>query len=171
MSQAPESPSTASPTSPRVNPIPTTVGTSTQAGGVERREQVVTDASGAEHREKVVHNVAAEQQNNLQVITRAVWLIIGVIEILIGLRVILKLIAANPDNAFANFIYGSASLFLAPFFGLTGSPAGNGMVLEIPSLIAMLVYAGIGWILVRVVQMFMDRPSTRSTSTYDRFRG
>jgi len=42
-------------------------------------------------------------------------------------------------------IYGFTNLFLFPFVGLTGTPAAGGMVLEISSVIAMLVYALAGW--------------------------
>lgn len=139
-------------------------------GGVEHREQVVTDSSGSEHREQAVHDVAGEQRLRLHTITQVVWLIAGFISALIGMRVILKLIAANPDNQFASFIYSAAGLFLSPFYGLTGSPSGAGMVLEIPALIAILVYLGIGWGVIYVLRMFMDRPETRSSSTFDRFR-
>jgi len=45
----------------------------------------------------------------------------------------------------------------------------GGMVLEIPSLIAMVVYAVIAWGLVQVIWLFY-RPMTRGGSRYDRFR-
>ena len=100
-----------------------------------------------------------------------IWLLFGIVEGLIGLRVLLKLIGANPDNGFASFIYNAAALFLAPFFGLIGSPSAGGMVLEVPSLIAMLVYALLGWLIMRVISQFFFPPATRSTSTYDRYNG
>ncbi|MDP2743971.1 MAG: YggT family protein [Dehalococcoidia bacterium] len=99
-----------------------------------------------------------------------VWLFVGIIEVLIGMRVLLKLIGANPDNDFGGFVYNSAGVFLAPFFGLTGSPSSGGVVLEVPSLIAMLVYALVGWAIVRVILPLFDKPATRGTSTYDRSR-
>jgi hypothetical protein len=98
------------------------------------------------------------------------WLVLGSIEALIGLRVALKLIGANPDNAFARFIYDFSGLFVAPFVGLTGMPAAGGMVLEIPSIIAMLLLAGIGWAILHWILPLFARPTTRSTSTYDRYR-
>jgi YggT family protein len=99
-----------------------------------------------------------------------VWLLVGIIEALIGARVVLKFIAANPENAFAQFVYNASAVFLAPFFGLTGSPAAGGSVLEVPSLIAMAVYAFVGWGLVQLAGMLFGRSVTRSTSTYDRSR-
>ncbi len=138
--------------------------------GVEQRERVVTNQSGLEHREKTVHDTGAEHQFKLLKIAQVVWLFVGVIEVMIGLRVFLKLIGANPANDFGGFVYNFAGIFLAPFFGLTGSPAAGGMVLEVPSLIAMLIYALLGWAIVHVVLPLFERPATRSTSTYDRSR-
>ncbi|MCL4465293.1 MAG: YggT family protein [Chloroflexi bacterium] len=137
--------------------------------GVEQRERVVTDAAGLQSRARVVRDVGAEQRLNLHTVSQVILLLFGIVEALIGLRVILKLIGANPDNEFARTIYNAAALFLAPFFGLVGSPAAGGMVLEVPSLFAMLVYALLGWLLISVVWPLFERPTTTSTSTYDRY--
>ena len=139
--------------------------------GVEQRERVVTGQGGIEHRERIVQDTAAEQSLNRLRVSQLIWLLFGIVEGLIGLRVLLKLIGANPDNGFASFIYNAAALFLAPFFGLIGSPSAGGMVLEVPSLIAMLVYALLGWLIMRVISQFFFPPATRSTSTYDRYNG
>jgi len=140
------------------------------AAGVEQRERVVTDAAGLQHRARTVRDVGAEQRLNLHTIYQVILLFFGIVEGLIGLRVVLKLIGANPDVDFARFIYNAAALFLAPFFGLVGSPAAGGMVLEVPSVIAMLFYGVVGWLLLRVIWPLFDRPTTSSTSTYDRYQ-
>ena len=90
--------------------------------------------------------------------TQSVWLLFGILDALIALRIGLKLIAANPDSPIAVFVYGFTSLFLAPFAGLTGTPAAGGMVLEISSVIAMVVYALIAWALERTIWVLFYRP-------------
>ena len=140
------------------------------AAGVERRESVVTNEAGVEHRERTVQDVGAEQRQWILKISQVVWLFIGIVEVMAGLRVLLKLIGANPENSFASFVYNFAGVFLSPFFSLTGSPSSNGIVLEIPSLIGMLVYALLGWVIVGAILPLFDRPTTRSSSTYDRTR-
>jgi hypothetical protein len=90
--------------------------------------------------------------------TQLVWLLFGILEALIALRIGLKLIGANPASPFAVFIYGFTSLFLFPFTGLTGTPAAGGMVLEISSVIAMVVYALIAWALERIIWVIFYRP-------------
>ena len=90
--------------------------------------------------------------------TQWIWLGLGIIEVLIGLRVVLKLIAANPESPFAAFIYNVSAIFLFPFAGLVGTPAAGGMVLEFSSIIAMLVYALLAWGLERIVWVSFYRP-------------
>ena len=67
-------------------------------------------------------------------LTQLVWLLFGILEALIGLRVLLKLIAANPNSPFAALVYNASSLFVWPFAGLTRTPAAEGMVLDIRPL-------------------------------------
>jgi uncharacterized protein YggT (Ycf19 family) len=95
-------------------------------------------------------------------LTHFVWLIFGVIEGLIGLRVLLKLMAANPNNAFASMIYGTTAVFLAPFRGLTVEPSAGGIVLELSSIIALGVYAMLAWVVVRGLWILLYQPRDRS---------
>jgi YggT family protein len=90
--------------------------------------------------------------------TQLIWLALGLLEGLIAMRVMLKLIGANPENPFAVFIYGVSDIFLFPFEGLVGTPASGGMVLEISSIIAMLVYALLFWAMERIVWVIFYRP-------------
>ena len=93
------------------------------------------------------------------------------LEVLLALRFGLKLIGANPASPFAVFIYGLSGLFLFPFAGLTGTPAAGGMVLEFTTLIAMVVYALIGWGVERIIFVIFYRPRgpvTQTTTTDQR---
>jgi uncharacterized membrane protein len=94
-----------------------------------------------------------------------VWMILGLIEAFIGLRILLKLWAADPGNAFAKFIYDVSQIFVGPFLGLTQTPAAGGMVLEISSFIAMIVYALVFWGIERLVWVIFYRPRTSAVST------
>lgn len=97
--------------------------------------------------------------------TQLVWLGLGLLEALLALRIVLKLIGANPDNPFASLLYGITGAFLVPFAGLTGTPSAGGMVLEVSTLIAMLVYALLAWVLERLVWVIFYRPRTGSVNT------
>ena len=91
--------------------------------------------------------------------TQVIWLLFGILEALIALRVGLMLIGANPDSPIVALIYGFTSLFLFPFTGLIGSPSSGGMVLELSSLFAMLIYALLAWAIERIVWLIFYRPS------------
>jgi hypothetical protein len=81
---------------------------------------------------------------------------------------LLKLVAANPNTAFTQIVYGFTDLFLWPFSGLIASPtAGNGMVLEISSFFALLVYAVLAWGVVQLIRIFATSTKSRSVSVYE----
>jgi len=91
-------------------------------------------------------------------ITQLIWLFLGILEALIALRIGLKLIGANPDSPIVALIYGFTYLFLFPFEGMTATPTAGGMVLELSSFFAMLIYALIAWAVERTVWVLFYRP-------------
>ena len=90
--------------------------------------------------------------------THLIWLLFGILEALIALRIGLMLIGANPNSPIVALIYGFTYLFLFPFEGLVGSPAAGNMVLELSSMFAMLIYGLIAWAVERVVWLVFYRP-------------
>jgi len=90
--------------------------------------------------------------------TQWIWLLFGILEALIILRIGLKLIGANPESPIVAMIYGFTGLFLIPFVGAIGSPTSGGMVLEISSLFALGVYALIAVAFERLVWLIFYRP-------------
>ncbi len=90
-------------------------------------------------------------------ITYVIWLLAVLLEVLLAFRFGLKLIAANPANPFAMFIYGFTNLFILPFMGLVPAPAAYGAVLEISTLIAMVVYALVFWGVERLIWVILYR--------------
>jgi len=104
------------------------------------------------------HEQGREQRVATFKATQLIWLILGLVEAAIALRVIFKLIAVNAENSFATLLYGVTNLFVAPFASLASAPAAGGMVLEISSIIAMIVYLLVGWALERIVYVLFYRP-------------
>lgn len=100
--------------------------------------------------------------------TYMIWLLLVVLEGLLALRIGLKLIGANAENPFAALVYGFTNLFLLPFVGLTGTPTAGGMVLEISSVIAMVVYALAGWAFERLVWVIFYRPREAAVAVTQR---
>ena len=90
--------------------------------------------------------------------TQLVWLLFGILEAMIALRIGLMLIGANPDSQIVALIYGFTNLFLFPFTNMIGSLTSGNMVLEISSLFAMLIYGLIAWVIERTVWLIFYRP-------------
>ncbi|HET7145276.1 MAG TPA: hypothetical protein VFI68_14750 [Anaerolineales bacterium] len=96
--------------------------------------------------------------------TQLVWLVFGILEALIALRIGLMLIGANPNSPIVAMIYGFTYLFLFPFTGMVGSPTAGAMVLELSSLFAMLIYGLVAWAIERVVWLVFYRPRGSSVA-------
>lgn len=134
-----------------------------QEPAVDRRQETITTQQpGYVATEQVTRDVAAERRLQVWQIQRILYTLLGILEMVLGLRFVLKLIGANPSSGFSVFIYGITGLFIAPFRTLVGTPSAEGLVLEVTTLIAMGVYALLFWVLVRVIQIALDRPSART---------
>lgn len=132
---------------------------------VDRREEtVITQEPGFAATEQVTRDVAAERRMGLFQLNRILMTVLGVLEILLGLRFVLHLIAANAASGFSQLIYGVSGLFVAPFTGLVGTPTTGATTLEVTTLIAMAVYALLFWIVSRIIPIVVDRPSARTIS-------
>lgn len=85
--------------------------------------------------------------------TQIVWYILGLIEILLLFRFVLKLLGANTGAGFTKFIYGITQIFAAPFisvFRITYTEGSS--IFEWTTLLAMLVY----WIVaLGIIKMFL----------------
>ena len=104
------------------------------------------------------HEQGREQRVATFKVTQLIWLLLGLLEGVLALRFVFKLIGVNEANAFATFLYKLTDLFVAPFASLTGAPAAGGMVLEISTIFAMIVYFLIAWAIERIVYVLFYRP-------------
>lgn len=104
------------------------------------------------------HEEGREQRFATFKATQLIWLLLGLVEAAIALRVVFKLLGVNAANTFATLLYNVTNVFVAPFASLTGAPAAGGSVLEISSIIAMIVYLLIAWALERIVYVLFYRP-------------
>ena len=96
-------------------------------------------------------------EETLRRITGLIQLSFGVLNGLIGLRFLLKLMAANPENPFASLVYFITSPFIWMFRDLTLTPSFEGIQIEFFSLIAIVVYALIGWIIIQLMWILFAR--------------
>ncbi len=89
-----------------------------------------------------------------------VYLIFGVICGLLLIRLVLKLLGANPHAGFANWTYGVTEFFLAPFHNLLPTIGNQQSLLEMSVVVAILVYALIGYVVGRLVAIIFYRNVT-----------
>jgi hypothetical protein len=83
-----------------------------------------------------------------------VGFLVGIVDIFIAARFLGKLLGASSHSAFVNFIYQVSSPMVAPFAGIFGNTGSNTNTFETASLVAIVVYAVIGWglvVLIRIV--------------------
>lgn len=83
-----------------------------------------------------------------------VGFIVGAIDIVIAARFLGKLFGASAESAFVNFIYQVSGPLVAPFTGIFGDTGTKTNTFETASLVALVVYAVIGWglvVLIRIV--------------------
>jgi len=85
--------------------------------------------------------------------TQVVWYILGIIEVLLALRFILKLMAANPSAGFSSFIYSVSHFLAAPFISVFRYTQVEGSVIEWTTLLAMAVYWLVAWGIIRLFFM------------------
>ena len=94
-----------------------------------------------------------------------VWFVVGLVDIFIAARFLGKLFGASSQAAFANFIYTVSSPMVAPFTGIFGDTASKTNTFETASLVAIVVYAVIGWGLVVLIRIVTAPHGTKPASS------
>lgn len=122
---------------------------------VVTQDQEVVRSDGAVVREQseAVHT----QGDAKSTIANVIWYIYGLMAIVLLIRFALKLLGANPANAFVDFMYSLSGVLSAPFdsiFGVARTNAGETTSLFEPSiLVAIAVYGLIAWGVVKLLTL------------------
>ncbi|HYM65240.1 MAG TPA: YggT family protein [Candidatus Sulfotelmatobacter sp.] len=81
-----------------------------------------------------------------------VWYVLGIMEFLLGFRVLLKALSANPISGFTNLIYTLSDPLANPFSGILRVTVVGASVFEWSTLIAMAVYALFAYGIVKLIE-------------------
>jgi hypothetical protein len=130
-----------------------------QGNRVERRQQVYVDRNQS-------------RANTRYWLTRVIYFLLAVLEIIIALRFLFLLLGANQSNGFISFLYALSYIFVGPFKGIFNDPSigRTGVsVFEVSSIVAVLVYALIAWGLVSLVRILLA-PVADGRQTYESTR-
>jgi hypothetical protein len=94
-----------------------------------------------------------------------VGLVVGVVDILIAARFLGKLFGASAQSAFVNFIYAVSGPLVAPFQGIFGNGGSKANTFETADLVAIVVYAVIGWGLVMLIRIVTAPRGTKPATS------
>jgi len=130
---------------------------------VVRHEQTVDRISEQNQRLNLAENKraidAANQNSAIARVVNMVYYLFGIVEVVLVIRVLLHLVADNSGNAFANIIDTISYPFVMLFTTLIKNPIlGANSVLEITTIIAMVVWAIIAWLVARFIWLVLSRP-------------
>lgn len=127
----------------------------------DRNVEVNTPGSSTIKQTRVVHEPVVKTEHPQKIyetkksifrISELIWAILGIIELLLGFRIALKALGADPSSGFANIIYSLSQPLAAPFAGILQTNTGtSGSVFEWSTIIAAIVYAVIALGLVHLL--------------------
>jgi hypothetical protein len=124
-----------------------------------RDEVVASDA--------VVADEAAGRWSVLDLVTRLIWFLTGLLMVGLVLRFLFKAAGANTGSSFVSFVYNSTAVFVAPFRGIfTDSVSGNN-VFEVSTLVAIVIWALVAFFVTWLLGIALGGPS-RGVHTYRR---
>ncbi len=105
---------------------------------------------------ELVEEVKVEASNT-QTTEYVIYYVLGVLEVLLGFRLILKLAGASMASGFVSGIYALTGIFIKPFEGIFRRGVAQGLetaaVFEPATLVAIIVYAILGWGIVKFVRI------------------
>ena len=92
-------------------------------------------------------------------VPQIVYLLAGIIDTLLVIRLVLKLLAANPAAGFTSLIYGVTTPFVALFAGVFPNAQNQRNILDLAALLAIIVYGLLAWGIVHGVEVLQRRRS------------
>ncbi len=118
----------------------------------EQRRAVVRDPLPVDVVDE--RRVVTTRPSGSTVASRIVVLVFGIIQLLIGLRIVLLAIGAREGNAIVSGILSLSQPLVAPFEGILRSDAlrASGAVLDLAAIVAL-----VGWTVVELVVLAIAR--------------
>ena len=125
----------------------------------ERRQQLSQEREALRLRQERDRLKAAKRKQVFGWVRNTIILLVGSLEILLVLRLFLRLSRANPENTFAQFIFTLSNPFVAPFSTLFISPtnADASRIFDLNLIFAMVIYALLGALGIALLNYFQGR--------------
>lgn len=93
-------------------------------------------------------------------VIRLIWFVAGLIDVLVGLRFLLKLFGASTVSAFVNALYGVTAPLVGPFQGIFPVSGSGTFIFEPASLVAVLIYPLIALGAASLIRILSQRRAT-----------
>ncbi|GEL78629.1 YggT family protein [Tenuibacillus multivorans] len=91
----------------------------------------------------------------LGIINHLISILFGIVQFILGLRIILRFFGASETASFVEWIYGISEPLLRPFKGtFSNKVLDETYVIEFSSIFALLIYTMIGYMLTALVVGF-----------------
>ena len=152
---------------------------STEVPTIERNETVVTHGASQDTTERrsagslgfgspatvaktsstVVRDEVAGSRNRVAQIKQIIWFVAGVFEVLLAVRLALKLTAANQASDFTQLMFGLTEPLVALFLGIFPNASANSFEFEPASVVAMVVYFLVALGLTQLVRILYGETS------------
>jgi uncharacterized protein YggT (Ycf19 family) len=130
-----------------------------QVPATGNRTVVETSADGGPQAmtqvEPATHNYRAVQ---------IVWFLTSLITTLIVIRFVLRLLGASLQSGFVTLIYSLTDALVTPFRAIFPATSGQSSTVDVASLVAIVIYALVGWGLVSLVKLITAPKGARSVS-------
>lgn len=124
----------------------TTTNTNSDAGQVKQVSTAAQVPTGAETKD------ARADRGNAWI-----WYLVGIVDVLLALRLAFYMFGARAVG-FTDFLYSVTDPLVAPFRGIFPAPQVDGAYFDTASLVAIIAYALLGWVISRLIDL-MTRPA------------
>lgn len=104
----------------------------------EQRETTVTEQVSTTTPHAVAKEAGANKANQI------VWFIFGIINTLIGIRIVFLLLDAR-EVGFTSFHYSITNPFVAPFRGIFPAPSVDGSYFDTAAFVAAIIFTLLAW--------------------------
>jgi hypothetical protein len=124
--------------------------------------QEPTATAGQETVRTDSHHVATAGPGASEMSRRIIILVFGLIQVVIGARIVLLLLDAREANALVSSILNISQVFVAPFEGIlrTDSLHAAGSVLDVTAIVALVGWTVLELIVLWAVGIFRREPAS-----------
>ena len=126
----------------------TTISSETPGQIVKKTTKQVEPEAKGEAPQKVY-----EKKKTIFRFNQIIWYVLGLIEVLLVFRFVLKLLGANPFVGFTSLIYSITAPLIIPFNGIFGASVTGTSLVEWSTIIAAIVYLFVAWGLVYLLNI------------------